>query len=483
MELERERRSDVIDQSVSVLIISHDVVGPRMAGPGIRYWELAKVLAQHFQVTLAVPGETSLSTIDVQLWPYDFHRWESLALAVERADAILLCGDMLAWFPALEEAEVPLVVDGYDPHPLETLELFTGAPEQDEKHRERERILHMQCRAGDFFVCASERQRDWWLGLLEATGRINVHTYGEDPSLRRLVDIVPFGLPSSPPRHTQQTLAFKGVWPGISPADKVVLWGGGLWQWLDPLSAVRAMARIQEQRDDVKLVFPGTRHPNMEAIPDMPMHQATLRLAEELDVLNRCVFFGDWVDYDEWPNYLTESDVGLSLHFDTVETRLAFRSRVLDYIWAGLPMIATRGDATSEIVSRFGLGKVIDYERDDDLTAALLCLLEKPKSDYAAHFERARAELTWEQAAEPLVTFCQHPRRAPDKVDGLRPPPAAWEWWELACSQSVEIDALRAARAQQDAETARLRALVAGYEKGRFIRLMTWLHNLRRRGK
>jgi hypothetical protein len=26
----------------------------------------------------------------------------------------------------------------------------------------------MQCRAGDFFICAGERQRDWWLGLLEA---------------------------------------------------------------------------------------------------------------------------------------------------------------------------------------------------------------------------------------------------------------------------------------------------------------------------
>jgi hypothetical protein len=145
-------------------------------------------------------------------------------------------------------------------------------------------------------------------------------------------------------------------------------------------------------------------------------------------------------------------------------------------------MIVTRGDATSEIVSRFGLGEVIDYERDDELVAALLCLVEKPRSDYDAHFERARAELTWEQAARPLVAFLQHPRRAPDKVDGLRPPPAAWKWSELARAQSVEIDALRAAGARQDAEAGRLRALVTGYEQGRFIRLMKWLHNLRRRG-
>ncbi|MDQ7029881.1 MAG: hypothetical protein Q9O62_08955 [Ardenticatenia bacterium] len=59
--------------------------------------------------------------------------------------------------------------------------------------------LQQQSLLGDFFICASERQRDWWLGLLEASGRINPYTFGEDPSLRRLIDVVPFGLPEGPP--------------------------------------------------------------------------------------------------------------------------------------------------------------------------------------------------------------------------------------------------------------------------------------------
>ena len=274
MEVGRER---AVNEQTSVLVISHDDVGPRMAGPGIRYRELACVLSRHFEVTLAVPGDAHLPSTDFRLWPYDPTRWESLISAVERAEAILLCGDVLAWFPRLEQAGVPLIVDGYDPHPLETLELFAGTPEHEQKHQERERILHLQCRAGDFFICASERQRNWWLGLLEAAGRINVHTYSEDLSLRRLVDVVPFGLPSSPPRHTRPVL--KGVWPGIEPEDKVVLWGGGLGQWLDPLTAIRAMARLREQRADVKLVFPGTRHPNA-AVSDMPMYEAAVGLAK-----------------------------------------------------------------------------------------------------------------------------------------------------------------------------------------------------------
>ena len=483
-----ECRRDDVDDPTSVLIISHDTVGQRMAGPGIRYWELARVLAEHFLVTLAVPGTPRLSAAGFHLWPYELGQWRSLARAAEQAAVVLLCGDVLDQFPMLEKAEIPLIVDGYDPHTLETLALFAGTPEQGRRHRDRERILQMQCRAGDFFICAGERQRDWWLGLLEAAGRINVHTYGEDPSLRRLVDVVPYGLPSSPPRHTRQVL--KGAWPGVGLEDKVVLWGGGLWQWLDPLTAIRAMARVRECRGDVKLVFPGTRHPNAEAVPDMPIHQTAVQLAEELGLLEECVLFGDWVPYEEWPNYLMEADVGLSLHLDTVEARLAFRSRVLDYVWAGLPAVVSRGDAASEIVQDGGLGIAVEYGCDVAAADAILELLESPRSCWRERSAELGADMTWERAAEPLIAFCGAPWRAadqrpsaehvrgntrqqPDLPKAGRPPAVSLEDPDTLADVNQVL-------AERDAEITRLKELVAGYERGRFVRLMKWVHNLRR---
>jgi hypothetical protein len=65
------------------------------------------------------------------------------------------------------------------------------------------RALHDQLRVGDFFLCASERQRDYWLGWLEALGRVNPRTHGADPDLRGLIDVVPFGVPSEPPRGSR----------------------------------------------------------------------------------------------------------------------------------------------------------------------------------------------------------------------------------------------------------------------------------------
>jgi glycosyltransferase involved in cell wall biosynthesis len=324
--------------------------------------------------------------------------------------------------------------------------------------------LGQQNLLGDFFICASERQRDWWLGVLEASGRVNPYTFGEDPSLRRLIDVVPFGLAEERPRGSAGVL--EKIWPHIAPEDRVILWGGGLWPWLDPLTAVRAVARVWEERQDVRLIFPGTKHPNpwMEGIPTH--NEATRRTAQELDLVDKGVFFGDWVPYEEWPDVLLESDVALTLHYDTLETRLAFRSRVLDYIWAGLPIVATRGDATSDLVEEHGLGAIVDFEDVDGVADAILDLLESPREALGEQFAEAQDALTWERAAQPLVAFCQRPRRAPDKLamgDDLGDP--------------FYVEERRRLMEERD----RWRRLARGYEKGRFIRAMRWLDRVSRR--
>ena len=53
---------------------------------------------------------------------------------------------------------------------------------------------------------------------------------------------MPFGLSARPPVHERAVL--KGVWPGIGADDQVLLWGGGIWRWLDPLTPIRAMERL-----------------------------------------------------------------------------------------------------------------------------------------------------------------------------------------------------------------------------------------------
>ena len=56
-----------------------------------------------------------------------------------------------------------------------------------------------QLRRADFLLCASQKQRDFWLGQLAGQGRVNPVVYDEDASLDALIAVVPFGIPDEPP--------------------------------------------------------------------------------------------------------------------------------------------------------------------------------------------------------------------------------------------------------------------------------------------
>lgn len=439
-----------------ILLIAHDVVNARMAGPGVRYWEMARALSGPLSVTLATPGP---GLPDERFTPFAYARgdWDSIAPAIAQADVLLFTGDLLIDFPQLSQCGKPLVIEATYPYTFESLQLHSRQPldQQMPSFTARMETMRRAALAGDFFFCANQRQRDYWLGVLDALGRINPYTYAADQTLYQLIDIVPFGLPSRPLEHVAQVI--KGVIPGIGPHDRVVLWGGGLWEWLDPLSLVQAIARVAEKRPDVRLVFPATRHPNA-AIPDMPMRAKTVELSDQLGLTGKAIFFGDWVPYELWPSYLLEADIGASLHLEALETHFAFRTRMLDYIWAGLPMVVTGGDTTSELVTRYGLGQVVLPRDAQAVAEAIVQLLDTPdlREIHRARFEQVRPDFTWEKVCEPIVRFCQQARLAPDRAAGL-----------TAIAPNGD-----AAMAERDAEIARLQELVAGYERGRFIQLM-----------
>lgn len=402
-----------------LLIISHDLVGKSMAGPGIRYLELARTLSRTLPVTLAVPGKTDLEDTQFQVQTYSDK--ESLQKLVAGATVILVAPYLFHKYPFLKEAQQPLIVDLYDPFTLENLEIQSKHPLIDRVQIQNNdlAVLNEQLLTGDFFICASERQRDFWIGMLSALNRLNPITYDDDKTLHRLIDIVPFGISSQRPIHTHPVL--KGVYPGIAKDDLVLLWGGGLWDWLDPLTLIEAMAQISRENPRVKLFFMGTAHPNPE-VPIMDIVKRSIDRSKELGLYGSSIFFNEkWVPYADRQNYLLEADLGLSLHHPFVETRFAFRTRLLDYLWADLPMVVTEGDALSEHVAKHDLGRVVPYHDASAVAGAVLELLANPglREQWRERFVQARDPYLWENAAAPLRAFCQAPTKAPDYQSGL----------------------------------------------------------------
>jgi GT2 family glycosyltransferase/glycosyltransferase involved in cell wall biosynthesis len=401
-----------------ILVITGDPVGKKMAGPAIRAWNIARLLAGEHDVRLLSTTAASVTDPSFDIDVISHHRPSTVEPHEKWADVIIVQGHALGLFPALALSSKILVVDIYDPLHLEQLEQGRNETIEvwDTQVREATQALNHQLQLGDFFLAASDRQRSFWLGQLAGLGRVNPFTYSRDNDLDALIAIAPFGIPTAPPVRT--TPALRGVVPGIGADDKIIIWGGGIYNWFDPEVLISAVGKLSATHPDLRLFFMGTQHPN----PDVPEMAAAVRsreLADRLGLTGKSVFFNDtWVEYDERQNYLLDADLGVSTHFQHVETTFSFRTRILDYLWAGLPIVSTAGDSFGDLVEKEGLGVAVPEHDEAALVSAIESLLYDAKAGKAARDRVAvvREEFFWERAMAPLVEFCRAPTRAADRL-------------------------------------------------------------------
>jgi len=406
-----------------LLIVSNDVVDRNMGGPGARYLEMARALAEDVDVTLAVPADTTLEPEGFEIVRYHEDRPESLEVLVENSDVALISGYMSVKFRFLEETRTSLVVDLYDPFFLENLFYYFDKPLHEQEHLNlvaidvANRLNHI----GDFFICGSERQRDFFLGMLTASARINPRTFMEDARLRRLIDVVGIGLPA---REPVAGAVLRGVHPAVPRDAKIVLWGGGIWNWLDPLTLIRAWPTVLAKVPKARLVFLGARYPN----PAVPAHDTAvqaLALAREIGENDRSIVFVDWLPYEDYERALCEADVGVTLQPDTLETHLAARSRIVNYFWVRLPVLASEGDVTAEWVREHGVGRIVPIGDTVAVAEGLVELLAVPKDSFADSFRALRRELSWPEVVAPLRRYLVHCSYAVDRWQRARPQSAA----------------------------------------------------------
>lgn len=396
-----------------VLVVCAEPIGPQVAGPAIRALELARVLAISHDVTIAAPTPSQSGDPRIALIEAGFADYDALSAAVAASEFVVaqsLPPRLLSKLPSLGTR---LIADLYNPTVFEVLEAGRDKPTAARRRQQRTVTLASiaQLAAASFVICASEQQRDLWLGVMAAEGLVQIEDYSRDPTLRSVIDVVPFGLPSEPPL-APPVLPIRSIFPAIAADDRIVLWGGGVWNWLDPETAIDAIGLVEQQRGDgprTHLVMMGIGRPASEELDAMRAGQRMLGhltrsgLEGEVVHVNR-----GWVDYDERGGWLLEADLGVSTHHDHLESRLAFRTRMLDYIWASLPIVATTGDTLSALVESEGLGLTVAPADAAGLAQAISALLDDPTRLASAKLslQRLAPKMTWQQAAASLSAIC-----------------------------------------------------------------------------
>src|SRR5207237_4116532 len=135
-----------------VVVSTPDVVGARMAGPGIRAYHFAEELAKHFDTTLVAKREDA---------PADFPIVERSAGAFKNADVVI---SQTARDLKFLRRDQKFIADLFDPQVLELRELYGNAPSA------RQRIhlaaewwrLTRALRRADLLIAATKQQRKFY---------------------------------------------------------------------------------------------------------------------------------------------------------------------------------------------------------------------------------------------------------------------------------------------------------------------------------
>jgi glycosyltransferase involved in cell wall biosynthesis len=348
----------------------------------------------------------------------DFRRDDPRALRahLRHVDVVLALPQNPVVAAALRRSGARVVYDLYDPKALQVLEAFAAASPLARRYWSTIALDHVMdaLRLGDFFICASERQRDLWIGAMLAEGLITPAAYREDPTWRRVIDVVPVGLPEEPPQARGEGPYER--FPALARPAEIVLWNGGLWNWLDPVCAVEAIARVVERRGRARLVFMVRPPPDRR---QAEAAEAARARAEELGLLDSVVFFNDgMVPYAERADWLLAADCALSLHVEHLETRFSFRTRLLDCFWAALPVVCTEGDDLATLIANAQLGASVPASDPEAAADAIVAVLERGRASYRDALGRTAADYRWSRVAEPLIRYLSEPasrarRRAP----------------------------------------------------------------------
>jgi len=356
-----------------VLLVCPEPLGHRQpAGIGIRFLEIEKMLkADGHSVALLSPP----------IAEEDFVRRSG------EADVAVVQGHVANDFFA-HARPIPTVVDLYDPFIIENLHYYDSRGAEVFTH-DHATLIHSLLR-GDFFLCASDAQRLFWLGTMLAVGRLNPAAFETDPNLESLIRVAPFGVP--PPRER------------AAAAEPRVLFGG-IYDWYDPILAIDAVALARESLPQISITF--TKHPNPSLTPQGKTAEAMQYVKKR--AYEPFVRFEPWFEYERRFEFFERFALSLLTFPQSLETELSMRTRVYDYLWGGLPIVSSSAPGTDEILTSYRCGTVVHDVSPRAFADAMLqafaqqSVLRSGTRDFVRDHQ-------WPDALQPLREFCREPR-------------------------------------------------------------------------
>jgi glycosyltransferase involved in cell wall biosynthesis len=366
-----------------ILLVCPEPLGHgQPAGVGIRFLEIARVLREDGHAVTVLSPDAG----EVAGCASGFINPETLLATSDRSDAAVVQGHVAnAFFQ--QASPIPTVVDLYDPYIIENMHYFAERGAEVFQHDHF--TLMTSLVRGDFFLCASEAQRMFYLGALLSAGRLNPALFESDPELGTMIAVAPFGVP--PPRPILRS----------APRAPHILFGG-IYDWYDPIAAIDAVAIVRQSVPGATLTF--TRHPNPDITPQGKLAEAMAHArANGYDFVR----FEPWVPYERRAEFFERFAMALITFPHSLETDLSMRTRIYDYLWCGLPIVSSSAPGTDEILERYQTGIVVRDHTPGAYASAIVSIDAEGMTRGARGFVD---DHQWDHTLEPLRAFCRTPR-------------------------------------------------------------------------
>jgi glycosyltransferase involved in cell wall biosynthesis len=279
---------------------------------------------------------------------------------------------------------------------------------------------------GDAFSGCGQPQQHMTVGELAMIGRLNRRTFGYE--FTRVI------LPGSPPKV--DLLASDGeedngrFWLsqfGLQVDDFTVLWCGGYNTWTDVDTLFAGLEQAMAVNERVHYLSVGA---STYDGPDN-VYDRFLGLIAASPYRDRFHMLG-WRPWSEMASFYQNSGVGLNIDALHYETIYGTRTRLVEMIAAGLPVITSLGAELSYLLRDAGAALTFQVGDANGLGQQILILAEdracrEQMSAAASHY--AARDLSFYETTAPLRHWVAHPMPAPDqRVPTLTEKRQQWEY-------------------------------------------------------
>lgn len=418
-----------------VLVLAGEVVplpGLPTNGGGLRGWTLARGLeSAGFDVVLRFP-QHALDALGATIDPaareaalahtFEWHDAASTVASV-MPDVVVCCSWLLA--AHLGPCPVPLAVDVAGPVLLEFLYQDVQKAIALAPHKPRGLAL------ADFVTCAGERQRGYFYPWLLLAG------FDQEACASRLATVPISAAPDTPLVQRAND-------------EPVIVFAGSVVPWHDPLEPLLVLVDTLRRVGRGRLVVYAMTHP-------VHSHGATwfTPFKERVAGDPRVMLHEGARPYEELRAVYSRADLAFDLFARNPERELAFPTRTVDYLAAGLPVLTGSYSELAGLIADYDAGFIVAPTDWDAIVRAVAQAVTAPDRllRQGANARRLVDEqLVWTRTITPLAAWCAAP---------MRRQPSAFNYEALAPELPVarqRIACLVALAAEREAYTREVEA-------------------------